>query len=180
MNSGVKKALGIIVTAGAYAFVDRYVRIGTGVYYINLTFGHSFIYFTSATFGMLVGTLSGMLGEAIYQFMKHSFDLPEIIAIGVAAAIIAFYMRKVKIREGFFSQSDAAHLNLVLFAANIIGYSIVYPILTCLLAQKLNSAPFVVGFQMALSYFASSIIPTTLTLSIFARSRFSEANFIRD
>lgn len=180
MSPFLKKIFYIFLYGGLFFVLERYANINTAYRYIRFSLSNPLMNFVSVVYGPIVGGLSIAFGELLTFIVNKSYDW---IAMGCAfinCAAIGFSMRSVDIAQGFFQRKDRTYFNTSQTLCNIIGWTVLFPLLNHFIRHTEIWPLLQMGFWNALSFSLSNSIVTTLFLSLYARTRISAANFYRN
>ncbi len=181
MSSFLKKILAIIIFAGLYYVLERYLKITTAFRYIQFSYAQPVLNFASVVLGPFVGAVASGLGELLL-FVRS--DVPyDWVSIGCAAlncGIVGMFMIHSDITEGFFLRKDMIRFNSAHFFSGMFCWSVLYPGLRGLIfrADFYESINFSFGRFIGMT--VMNFVSGTLLLSLYARSRINAANFYRN
>lgn len=181
MISFLKKILYIIILAGLYYVLERFVKITTAFRYIQFSYAQPLMNFASVVFGPAIGAAASGIGELLVSGWKDpSYDWVAIGCAVVNCGTIGVSMIHSNINDGFFMRKDVVRFNLTHFFSGMICWGIIYPGLSVLLMHAEFQAAMNYGFGRFIGMSIMNFVSGTLLLSLYARSRINEANFYRN
>ena len=179
MKNFLKKLFTIILFAGVYFVLERYVKIPTAFKFIPFSYAHPTVSFASVINGPFIGAISSGLGELLTMIGKESIDWPAVFCALLNCASIGFSMAKNKISDGFFFRKEQLRFAVSQMISNIGCWAVLYPILSKIFMHTDFQSAFNYGFGKAIGMSITNLIAGTLFLSLYARTRISAGNFYR-
>ena len=181
MISFLKKLFTIILLAGIYYVLERYMKITTAFKYIQFSYAHPVLNYASIILGPIVGAAASGLGEMLLYVGK---DVPyDWVAIGCAAlncGVIGLSMLHSGVRDGFFLKKDNIRFNVTHLLSGLVFWAILYPIMRKFLMHVDFQEAMNYGFGRFIGMSIMNFIAGTLFLLLYARSRMTAANFYRN
>ena len=179
MRLFVKRVFIILLAAGIYCLLERFVGISTSLEGVRITYAQPFIVWVSVLTGPLIGGITGGIGEFLSQIGTPAWDWTTIICTILNCTVIGFFSRKIDVNNGFLSRNDIFYFNKVQVISNFIVWEIPYTALNILIYGEELSAALGRGFWIALNNSISCMMITSLFLALYAKTRITAANFYR-
>lgn len=180
MRSFSKNLLIIIIGAGIYCVLERFVGISTSLDGVRITYAQPFIIWLSVLAGPLIGGITGGIGELLSQIGGPALDLSMVICTILNCSVIGFFTRKIDVNKGFFGKNEVFLFDKVQIISNFIIWEIPYTAIKVLIYRENLSAALERGFWIALNNSISCMLITSLFLALYAEARMTAANFYRE
>lgn len=177
MKKILKNAAIIFLFAGIFYGLDFLESKYTAEAVFRVSIAYPFLNFIIVVFGPVIGGLAGILGNCLMQLGKVSPNWISIICSAVYCVGLGILTRSIDITNGFFMRKEVLQYNRSQAIQCILTEMILCPILSVLLLKADFLSVLNQGFWRSLTRILSCLFLTTLFLSLYARTRMSEANF---
>ena len=179
MGNILKKILYIVLAGGIFFVLSKYLSPHPDSVKFYFTYAHPLMLFIAIVVDPLVGGLGFALGVFFLLIGTEPIDWIAIVCAFLNAASVGYFMPTEDLHNGFFFRKSIMIFNTIQTGSNFLCWGLIYPLLTWLIYHE----PFLelvdVGLRYALSFSLSCLVFCTLHLEMYARSRFSAANFYR-
>ncbi|MBO4375567.1 MAG: ECF-type riboflavin transporter substrate-binding protein [Lachnospiraceae bacterium] len=167
----VKTIVAIGIGAALFFVLGRFVAIPSPVPNTNITTQYGLLAFIAAVFGPIAGVLAGLIGHFFIDF-SYGWGIwwSWVIASGVFGLAMGIIARKLRISEGEFSGKDIAFFNIEQFAAHLISWVVVAPVLDILIYSEPANKVFIQGLISAISNSITTAIIGTLLCLAYAKA----------
>ena len=180
MRSLARKILTIIIGAGIYCVLERFVGISTSLDGVRITYAQHFIIWVSVLTGPVIGGITGGIGEALSQIGLPSLDWITVFCTVLNCVAIGYFTRNLDVNNGFCNRNDIFYFEKVQMISNFLVWEIPYTALNVLVCREKIAIALYRGFWISLNNSISCMLLTSLFLSLYAKTRMSAANFYRD
>lgn len=147
---GVKAIVATAIGAALFFVLGRFVAIPSGIPDTNISVQYGVLGFIAASFGPIVGVLSGLIGHFFIDF-SYGWGVwwSWVIASAVCGLIMGFGMKNCKIDEGEFGKKECIRFNIVQAVAHLISWVVVAPVLDIVMYAEPANKVFVQGLVSA-------------------------------
>ncbi len=181
MREFLKKFLLIVVFAVIYYLLERYFSTKTPGTPIHISIAHPFMVFISIVIDPWIGGIGIAIGSLILQIQHGQSIINWVVIICpfLNCLSIGYMMKSIDLGNEYFGRKLIYRFFKIQITATFVCWVIIYPLLNVLMRQKRYITYLSRGFWQSLGFILSCGIATTLFLMLYARSRFTEANFYR-
>ena len=185
MREFLKKTLLILAFAVIYYLLEEYfntkISTKTPGTPIHITIAHPFMVFISIVIDSWVGGIGIAIGSLILQIQHGQSIINWVVVICpfLNCLSIGYMMKSIDLRNEYFGRKLIYRFFKIQIISTFVCWVIIYPLLNVLMWHKGYLTYLSRGFWQSLGFILSCGIATTLFLMLYARSRFTEANFYR-
>ena len=171
----VKTVVAILVGAGLFFILGRFVSIPSGIPDTNISIQYGVLAFVAATFGPVAGLLSGLIGHFLIDFSVSLSTPGEIIwwnyivASAFFGGAMGFVEPKLHIADGEFNKKEIFIFNIAQMVIHVVAWLVIAPILDMVMYGELADKAFVQGLTCAgIDILATAVVGTLLCVAYAA------------
>lgn len=181
INFSTKTLVATGLGAALFTLLFMYVKIPTGFpdTYIQTAYGVGA--FFSALFGPAAGFLIAFIGHALSDAVQYGSPWWSwVIASGIDCLLVGIIYAQLKVEEGEFGKKDIIKYNIWQFAANLIAWLIVAPVLDIVIYAEPAGYVFTQGIIATITNAISAGVIGTLLLLVYSKTKAKKGSLSQD
>lgn len=171
-NLSIRTVVAIGIGAAVFVILGRFASIPTGLPNTQIETTYAFLALMSVIFGPIAGGLIGLIGHAIKDAIFFgSIWWSWVVVSGFVGFFIGLAARNINIEHGVFAKKEVISFNIIQAIVQLIGWTLVAPVLDILIYAEPASKVFTQGVLAAASNIVTVGVLGTILLVTYAKTR---------
>lgn len=179
-NNSIKTVVAIGIGSALFVVIGLLINIPTFVPNTSIQLQYAVQSLLALIFGPIAGFFIGFIGHTLKDAIVYSPWWSWILASGLFGLIIGLLKSRIHLQKGKFEKKDIVLFNLAQFAANVVLWGVVAPVLDVVIYSEPVNKVFIQGLAAGLVNSVTVAIGGTILFAVYAKTQVQQNSLTKE